>query len=49
MKEAWQIVKLCVDFKEGFTYPHNIALFTVPEDIRISCYRLGSTLVESEL
>jgi len=49
MKEAGNLVKICIDFKQGFTYPHNIALLTVPEDIRIRCYRLGSSLVESEL
>jgi len=48
-KEAWNVVKSCIDFKQEFTYPHNVGLLIVPEDLRIRCYRLGSGLVESEL
>ncbi|BAY62249.1 hypothetical protein NIES22_23210 [Calothrix brevissima NIES-22] len=47
--DSWTIVKSCIDFKEGFTYPHNIALLKVPENIRIRCYSLGADLVESNL
>ncbi|MBH8564603.1 hypothetical protein I8748_20855 [Nostoc sp. CENA67] len=47
--DSWTIVKSCIDFKEGFTYPHNIALLSVPENVRTSCYSLGSDLVESAL
>lgn len=48
-QEAWTIVKSCMDFKEGFTSPHNIALLIVPENIHSSCYALGADLVESQL
>ncbi len=47
--DAWNTVKSCIDFKEGFTYPHNVAIFIVPNDVRSSCYGLGSQLVESQL
>ncbi|QIR41744.1 hypothetical protein HCG51_34220 (plasmid) [Tolypothrix sp. PCC 7910] len=47
--DSWTIVKSCIDFKEGFTYPHNIALLKVPENVRIRCYSLGADLVESAL
>ena len=49
IKDSWTIVKSCIDFKEGFTYPHNIALLRVPENVRSSCYSLGASLVESSL
>lgn len=46
---AWTIVKSCIDFKEGFTYPHNVGGLSVPENVRSSCYTLGSGLVEAQL
>lgn len=48
-EDAWNIVKSCIDFKEGFTYPHNIAIYIVPNNVRASCYTFGSQLVESQL
>ena len=48
VKDSWTIVKSCIEFKEGFTYPHNIGVLNVPESIRISCYAVGSNLVESQ-
>jgi hypothetical protein len=47
--DSWTIVKSCIDFKEGFTYPHNIGVWQVPENVRIHCYSLGANLVESAL
>ncbi len=47
--DSWTIVKSCIDFKEGFTYPHNVALLSVPENVRSSCYSLGASLIESSL
>ncbi|MHC5854765.1 hypothetical protein [Nostoc sp.] len=47
--DSWTIVKSCIDFKEGFTYPHNIAVLQVPENVRIRCYSVGADLVESAL
>lgn len=47
--DAWAIVKNCIDFQQGFRSPHNVAVLIVPEDIRKSCYTLGSGLVESQL
>ncbi|MEH1767574.1 MAG: hypothetical protein V7L27_26870 [Nostoc sp.] len=47
--DSWTIVKSCIDFKEGFTYPHNVALLSVPEDVYSGCYSLGASLVESAL
>ncbi|WP_375494081.1 hypothetical protein [uncultured Nostoc sp.] len=47
--DSWTIVKSCIDFKEGFTSPHNVAVLSVPEDVRSSCYSLGASLVESAL
>ena len=49
VQNSWTIVKSCIDFKEGFTSPHNIGVMNVPESIRISCYAVGSNLVESQL
>jgi hypothetical protein len=46
---ATNIVKSCIDFKEGFTYPHNIGLLIVPELIRIDCYKLGADFVNKEI
>ncbi|MEH1820614.1 MAG: hypothetical protein V7L31_16285 [Nostoc sp.] len=47
--DSWTIVKSCIDFKEGFTSPHNVAVLSVPEDVRSGCYSLGASLVESAL
>ena len=47
--DAWTIVKSCIDFKDGFTYPHNVALLIIPERIRSSCYALGSSLIEAPI
>ncbi|MEH2147581.1 hypothetical protein [Nostoc sp.] len=47
--DSWTIVKSCIDFKEGFTSPHNVALLSVPENVRSGCYSLGASLVESAL
>ncbi len=49
INDAWTTVKSCIDFKEGFTYPHNIGLLLVPESIRQECYTFGSSLVKSQL
>ena len=49
IEDSWTIVKSCIDFKEGFTAPHNIGLLEVPENIRVSCYSLGADLVQSQL
>ncbi|WP_392534727.1 hypothetical protein [Nostoc sp. C117] len=49
IEDSWTIVKSCIDFKEGFTYPHNVAILSVPEDVRSGCYSLGISLVESAL
>jgi hypothetical protein len=46
---SWEIVKKCLDFKEGFANPHNIAILTIPELFRMQCYSLGADLVESTL
>lgn len=48
-QDAWTIVKNCIDFKEGFTFPHNVGVLIVPENVRSSCYALGSDMVESQL
>jgi 23S rRNA pseudoU1915 N3-methylase RlmH len=48
-QDAKEIVNSCIDFKTGFTYPHNIATLTVPEEIYASCYGIGIKLVETEL
>lgn len=48
-QEAWAIVRSCMDFKEGFSSPHNVAVLIVPENIHSSCYALGADLVESQL
>jgi hypothetical protein len=48
-QEAKSIVKSCIDFKTGFTYPHNIGTLTVPAEISASCYKIGINLLETEL
>jgi hypothetical protein len=48
-QDAWNIVKNCIEFKEGFTHPHNVAIFRVPNEVRKSCYGMGAGLVESQL
>jgi hypothetical protein len=48
-QDAWNIVKNCIEFKEGFTYPHNVAVYRVPNEVRKSCYGMGAGLVESQL
>lgn len=47
--DAWTIVKSCIDFKEGFTSPHNAAALIIPERVRSSCYTLGASLVEAPI
>ena len=47
--DSWQIVKSCIDFKEGFTSTHNIEDLTLPEKIRSQCYSLGADFIESHL
>lgn len=47
--DSWQIVKSCIDFKEGFTSTHNIESLTLPEKIRSECYSLGADFIESHL
>ncbi|MDZ8066262.1 MAG: hypothetical protein RMY64_11580 [Nostoc sp. DedQUE08] len=47
IEDSWTIVKSCIDFKEGFTSSHNVAVLSVPENVRSSCYSLGASLVES--
>jgi hypothetical protein len=47
--DAWTIVKSCIDFKDGFTSPHNAAALIIPERVRSSCYTLGSSLVEAPI
>jgi hypothetical protein len=49
LEDSWTIVKSCIDFREGFTYPHNIGILQVPENIRINCYSLGAEFLESAL
>ena len=48
-QNAQSIVKSCIDFKTGFTHPHNIGTLTVPEEIHSTCYDMGIKLVETEL
>ncbi|BAZ37195.1 hypothetical protein NIES4101_31160 [Calothrix sp. NIES-4101] len=48
-QDAWNIVKNCIEFKEGFTHPHNVAIYQVPNDVRKSCYAMTAGLVESQL
>jgi hypothetical protein len=48
-KDSWSIVKSCIDFKQGFTYPHNIGTLTVPATIHQECYQMGAELVEAEI
>jgi hypothetical protein len=48
-QNSWNIVKNCIEFREGFTYPHNVAVYRVPNEIRSSCYGMGVGLVESQL
>jgi hypothetical protein len=48
-KDSWSIVKSCIDFKQGFTYPHNIGTLTVPATIHQECYQMGAKLVEAEI
>jgi hypothetical protein len=48
-QDAWNVVKNCIEFKEGFTYPHNVAIYRVPNEVRKSCYGMGAGLVESQL
>ncbi|PAX53333.1 hypothetical protein [Brunnivagina elsteri] len=48
-QDAWNIVKNCIEFKEGFTHPHNVAIYQVPNEVRKSCYAIGTGLVESQL
>ncbi|WP_298906653.1 hypothetical protein [uncultured Nostoc sp.] len=47
--DSWQIVKSCIDFKEGFTSTHNIEGLTLPEQIRSQCYSLSADFIESHL
>jgi hypothetical protein len=48
-KDSWSIVKSCIDFKQGFTYPHNIGILIVPATIHQECYQMGAELVEAEI
>jgi hypothetical protein len=48
-QNSWNIVKNCIEFKEGFTYPHNVGTYRVPNEVRSSCYGMGAGLVESQL
>lgn len=47
--DAWTIVKTCINFKEGFTSPHNVAILNIPEQVHRSCFALGSSLVEASI
>ncbi len=48
-KDSWSIVKSCINFKEGFTHPHNIGTLIVPAIIYQECYQMGAELVEAEI
>jgi hypothetical protein len=48
-QNSWNIVKNCIEFREGFTHPHNVGVYRVPNEIRKSCYGMGTGLVESQL
>jgi hypothetical protein len=47
--DSWSIVTSCIDFKQGFTHPHNIGTLTVPATIHNECYQVGAELVEAEI
>ena len=43
-KAALNVLSECINSSEAMIYPHNIAILTTPESVRIECYAWALTL-----